>query len=1014
MAANGINLGTVFGTVRLRFNELQNDIAQTRNLLTAFRDELTALFAESNPLQPLEDAMAALPAVVTPAADEAATALTEANSEIEASAADAAAAVAAAADEIAGSAADMAASGEEAASGWSAAFGGIQERMGGFAASMGGAFATVQGAGARMGEGIGGLGERLAFLGAGFHATLGHATSFVTGMLEFEALAGATSAVGKFAGSLIGMNTEFEQLHAQLTSITGSGGEADRILAWVKQFGQQVPDTTEHLAQAVVTIQSLGLNATQIMPSLANVAAAMGVDLPTASRAFADAFMGRWRMMQFDLHVTKEQMQEFGLQIGKNGQVVQSTFIPAFEKLAQVKFGHGIQNQMQTLGGQLSNLTDRVQFFAMAMGKPLFDQAKQTLSGLFSWLDSHKAQVDAFAKTVGTGLGDAFKTVGSVISGIPGFLSQIEAHFGKAFGSAQGGKVNGLKDALSGIGSIIGTVAGFITSNFLPTVLTMADVIGTVAGKVSATIAFFQQHQAALNALLAVLGAVLAVLGATAIYVLIGLVPAFVAWAGAAAIAAVATIAAALPVIAIGAAIAALIFIIVEIVQHWGDITKAVTSFTSAAWSAISGFFGRIGSAIVGWALSIAGWFAGLFSGAKKSVDNKLADIHTGISGFFDRVKTLVTDGLGTIGDFIGRAFMSWVGLVTLPFRLIVDLFKWLFDHNYYFHNLVVSIQTAFKIARAFVIDLWTGLVGWLGGVWHGIVTLAHLVWGLVVAAISNEIRGVERIVTGVIATIQHWLADAWAFILKVVQTDWALFVKYIVDPLLQVWATIQDYATRIWKFLQNAWDTVVTQVHRLWDRFLVAVKLGVQVVLDWVNAHFLGPIADMLNLGEKAFQWGANLLKAFGNGLASMAGYIKDKALGALGGLAKVLGFHSPAEEGPGKDADTWSPNLMRMYARGITRGTPDVVAAASDAMTKLRAGMTGGLGHAPLSAAHAGHAVQVHGDYQPMHIDVHVTVSPDEADGPPELVGNQLGAHFGANLATALDLTLAQRGHK
>src|SRR5262245_47360546 len=62
-----------------------------------------------------------------------------------------------------------------------------------------------------------------------------------------------------------GFDSQMEHLHAQLKAITGSGQEADKILDWVKKFGQTVPDTTEHLAQATVTVQSLGINAESVM-----------------------------------------------------------------------------------------------------------------------------------------------------------------------------------------------------------------------------------------------------------------------------------------------------------------------------------------------------------------------------------------------------------------------------------------------------------------------------------------------------------------------------------------------------------------------------------------------------------------------------------------------------------------------------------------------------------------------------------------------------------------------------
>ena len=43
-------------------------------------------------------------------------------------------------------------------------------------------------------------------------------------------------------------------------------------------------------------------------------------------------------------------------------------------------------------------------------------------------------------------------------------------------------------------------------------------------------------------------------------------------------------------------------------------------------------------------------------------------------------------------------------------------------------------------------------------------------------------------------------------------------------------------------------------------------------------------------------------------------------------------LGFRSPTELGPGREADQWAPSLVRMYAEGIIRSLPVLRASLAE----------------------------------------------------------------------------------
>ena len=86
------------------------------------------------------------------------------------------------------------------------------------------------------------------------------------------------------------------------------------------------------------------------------------------------------------------------------------------------------------------------------------------------------------------------------------------------------------------------------------------------------------------------------------------------------------------------------------------------------------------------------------------------------------------------------------------------------------------------------------------------------------------------------------------------------------------------------------------------------------------------------------AFGWGANLGAMFTAGLMSKIGALKAAAASAMEGVKAVMGFHSPTEEGPGSDADTWAPNLIEMFAQGIRDTAPKVYGETDKMVQAIR----------------------------------------------------------------------------
>lgn len=238
-------------------------------------------------------------------------------------------------------------------------------------------------------------------------------------LIEFEAIGGLINAISGFVGSMFGMNEQFQRLNVTLTQMVGSN-RAQQLTDWIKQFGTEVPFTTEAVEQATVALTAYGQNAETVLPAVAAAAAAMsarGITLDTATRAYIDALNGRFVMMQNQLGISQEMLKQFGYDT-TNAATKAATLGTAFEKAVNAKYPGMLAAQMGTFGGMLAEANDLVQLFAMHLGAPLFAAAQEGLGMVMQYVTDHKADLDHIAEVAGGILADGFRFFGDVIQGV--------------------------------------------------------------------------------------------------------------------------------------------------------------------------------------------------------------------------------------------------------------------------------------------------------------------------------------------------------------------------------------------------------------------------------------------------------------------------------------------------------------------------------------------------------------------------------------------------------------------
>lgn len=191
----------------------------------------------------------------------------------------------------------------------------------------------------------------------------------------YKALGGVMAAlgVGALASSFANTVTSTERLRGSLVTMTGSTENAafafDKLLA----FASTTPFTLDQSVEAFTKLTALGLDPSErALQSYGNTAAAMGKDMMQMIEAVADASTGEFeRLKEFGIKAKSEgdrvsfTFQGVTTSIGKNSEEIQEYLL----SIGEVNFGGAMEDQMSRLPGLLSNLSDQVTKFFLAIGE---------------------------------------------------------------------------------------------------------------------------------------------------------------------------------------------------------------------------------------------------------------------------------------------------------------------------------------------------------------------------------------------------------------------------------------------------------------------------------------------------------------------------------------------------------------------------------------------------------------------------------------------------------------------
>jgi tape measure domain-containing protein len=677
-----------------------------------------------------------------------------------------------------------------------------------------------------------------------------------------------------------------ENTQLAFTTLMHSASGAKQEMQTLNDFAAGTPMQTTWVDSAAEKLLAFGFSTTDLIPDIT----AMGDSLSGLGK-LSDASLGQMvdifgkinasgkltavDMMQLsDIGVPawKELASSMGVSVPTLQAMVSKGLVPAsvalqgLQKGMEGTFGGGMKAQANTFTGLMSTLSSNWNIAMAAIGGPTLKLAETALSGMGAILSS--PAFANFATTVGqdiatvfsdigtvinTDVVPAFKNVGPLIGAIGQWFYKLDLNETIAAFQKLGTNLTDLVQPLQGLEGPASALMSSFFNNIGPVILTdilppfnsfinaMGDFVGWL-NKGGPMVDLLKDSVVALGIAWAGVNLTAFLMDLPMMLTGIG------AWAAEQWGVAAATIATEWPIYAIIAAVALLVVGVMMLVQHW----SAVVAFIQGAWkSAITWLTDSIKIFTDYWS---AQWGIMLTRGQEL---------------------------IGSIGNAVKTGFQNILNIVLAPINKIVDGFNWLYNHNYYFQELVDSIKNI----------LTKGWADMVGG------------WNKAVGTVVNTLNDFKNKVGGVFTDIGTALKNSQDKQNKDLASGWQQASKTTSSAWSTIWGYTKDGASKVGQVFNQFWATYIQ---------------------PGLNAAWTDIQNIFKNWSSSAGSWGAALIQGFMDGLTGQTGNLIASVQGMMSSVAANMGFHSPTKEGPGKELNVWGPNMVKGFTQGIDNASP------------------------------------------------------------------------------------------
>ena len=317
--------------------------------------------------------------------------------------------------------------------------------------------------------------------------------------------------------------------------------------------------------------------------------------------------------------------------------------------------------------------------------------------------------------------------------------------------------------------------------------------------------------------------------------------------------------------------------------------------------------------------------FENTFNAIKTIVDNTLKaidnlwnktvkPIYDGIVTFFSGVFKgdweKAWNGLGEIVDGI------WKGIQTAAELVWENAKTW---GSTIIANFYIAFTNAWAIVKDSVLGTWDKITEKVQSIWEDAKNWGTSIIGNFYQSVVAAWDRAVGYVTGIWDKITEKVTSIWED-----AKNWGTsIIGNFYVSVVNAWALAVDYVTGIWDAITNK-VTEIWEAAKEWGKNLVnnfknsiseAWKTAIEEIKGWFNQ-----IPEAIqSIVDSALNWGKDLIANFKKGIEDKWNDLKEGVIGIGQGIKDFLGFSKP-KEGPLSDFDTYAPDMIALFVKGIS----------------------------------------------------------------------------------------------
>lgn len=226
--------------------------------------------------------------------------------------------------------------------------------------------------------------------------------------------------------SIVGVNAEFERLSGSLKTVTGSAKAAKEAFSLIEDFATSTPYQLDEIVDSFIRLKAMGLEPSmEALTSYGNTASAFGKNILEFVSAVTSATVGEF-----------ERLKTFGIKAKVEGDTVKFVFQGVTTEVAKnateierylrsignINFGGAMAEQMNTMGGTMSNIEDALEKVARTIGENGLNDA---IKGVLDQFNNLISGTDSAAKSIGGALATAVNVAGKAFFALANNIEPI-------------------------------------------------------------------------------------------------------------------------------------------------------------------------------------------------------------------------------------------------------------------------------------------------------------------------------------------------------------------------------------------------------------------------------------------------------------------------------------------------------------------------------------------------------------------------------------------------------------